>query len=170
MKRKSFQNLFQIDDRFRSIATTMAGSIITAAFVGCSIIFTSVTLLSHTWSAVISHVTADDLSAVQTQVDDDGQTSENARDTLVPAFDDPGSLYQNLSPISNTHLPRIAVGIIVSSNRFSKSGAEPFTIALQLANITPHVLALSNVEPVKAFHHQLQMGRSYVSRSNLYVG
>src|SRR5690348_8989950 len=73
MKRKNFQNLFQIDDSFRSIATTMAGNIITAAFVGCSIIFTSVTLLSHTWGAVISHLTADDLSAIQTQVDDEGQ-------------------------------------------------------------------------------------------------
>jgi hypothetical protein len=69
---------------------------------------------------------------------------------LVPAFDDPRSLYRNLSPISNTHLPRIAVGIILPSNRFSKSGVEPFTIDLQLANVTPHVLALSNVEPVKS--------------------
>lgn len=129
----------------------MVDNIIKTAFVGFSVIFTSLTLLCHTYTAVKSQVTADDQSDADRLSDSDPQSMESGGDPLVvPAFDDPGSLYQNLSPISHAHLPRVAIGIVLSSNKLSKSGMEPFTINFQLANVTSHILALSNLEPVKS--------------------
>lgn len=81
--------------------------------------------------------------------DDDSDATEDDNNQLVPAFDDPGLLYQYISPISNIHRPRVALGIIFSSSKYSKSGIEAFTITFQVGNLTPRILALSNVEPVK---------------------
>ncbi|KAK5051545.1 hypothetical protein LTR84_003197 [Exophiala bonariae] len=83
--------------------------------------------------------------------DDNGDLHpvENSKSELVTAFDDPASLYQYISPVSHTRHPRVALGIIVSSNKYSKSGVEPFTINFQVGNLTPHILTLSNIEPVR---------------------
>ena len=91
----------------------------------------------------------DDESDVNTLPDANPLPSERDSEQMaMPASNDPGSLYQNLSPVSSKRRPRVALGITISSDKLSKSGKDPFTITLQLANITSHSLVLPNLHPV----------------------